>query len=223
MLELYAIADGRAEPGLDDPAVVICMDEFGPLNLMPHPGKQWAPQASGKGQQDTPRRRRRRATYNRPHGVRHLMAGYDLSRDKLYGHVTTRKGRVEFLTFCRYLRSLHPKQIRLAIVLDNFSPHRCTKTDARVGKVGLGQQRRTRLRPLLRFVAEPRLEIFGIITGRPSAAAPSSASKTSPGPSAPSSTAGTNTAHPSSGPNPPTNYSTTAAQVKEPRSRDTRS
>ncbi len=134
MLELYAIADGRAEPGPDDPAVVICMNEFGPLDLMPHPGKQWAPQASGKGQQDTPRRRRRRATYNRPHGVRHLMAGYDLSRDKLYGHVTTRKGRVEFLAFCRYLRSLHPKQVRLAIVLDNFSPHRCTKTDARVGK-----------------------------------------------------------------------------------------
>jgi len=134
VLELYAIADGRAEPGPDDPAVVICMDEFGPLNLMPHPGKQWAPQASGKGQQDTPRRRRRRATYHRPHGVRHLMAGYDLSRDKLYGHVTTRKGRVEFLAFCRYLRSLHPKQVRLAIVLDNFSPHRCTKTDARVGK-----------------------------------------------------------------------------------------
>ncbi len=134
MLELYAIADGTAEPGPDDPAVVICMDEFGPLNLMPHPGKQWAPQARAKGQQDTPRRRRRRATYNRPHGVRHLMAGYDLSRDKLYGHVTTRKGRVEFLAFCRYLRSLHPKQVRLAIVLDNFSPHRCTKTDARVGK-----------------------------------------------------------------------------------------
>src|SRR5215210_4542545 len=29
VLELYAIADGEAEPGAGDPAVVICMDEFG--------------------------------------------------------------------------------------------------------------------------------------------------------------------------------------------------
>lgn len=85
VLELYAIADSKAEPGSDDPTVIICMDEFGPLNLQPHPGKQWAPQAAGKGQQAAPRRRTRRATYKRPHGVRHLLAGYDLSRDKLYG------------------------------------------------------------------------------------------------------------------------------------------
>lgn len=109
------------------------MDEFGPLNLQPHPGKAWAA-VSGKGK-DRARgpRRRRRATYKRPHGVRHLMAGYDLSTDRLYGHVTTRKGRTEFLAFCRYLRSLHPAQVRIAIVLDNFSPHLSTKTDTRVG------------------------------------------------------------------------------------------
>jgi transposase len=133
VLELYAIADGTAQPGQDDPTVVICMDEFGPLNLQPHPGKQWAPVAAGKGDPHSPRRRRRRATYKRPHGVRHLLAGYDLSRDKLYGHVTKRKGRTEFLAFCRYLRSLHPPHVRIAIVLDNFSPHLSTKTDTRVG------------------------------------------------------------------------------------------
>src|SRR5512147_341281 len=33
ILELYAIADGPAPPGPGDPTVVICMDEFGPLNL----------------------------------------------------------------------------------------------------------------------------------------------------------------------------------------------
>src|SRR5215216_1815758 len=97
VLKLYAIADGRADPKPGEPTVVFCMDEFGPLNLMPHPGKQWAPVAAGKGSSDNPRRRTRRATYNRPHGVRHLMAGYDLTKDKLYGHVTKRKGRVEFL------------------------------------------------------------------------------------------------------------------------------
>jgi transposase len=134
VLQLYAIADGTAEPGPGDPTVVICTDEFGPLNLMPHPGRQWAPVAAGKGEQNAPRRRRRRATYKRPHGVRHLLAGYDLSRDKLYGHITKRKGRTEFLAFCRYLRSLHPADVRIAIVLDNFSPHLSTRTDDRVGR-----------------------------------------------------------------------------------------
>jgi hypothetical protein len=133
VLALYAIADGRTAPAEGDPTVVICFDEFGPLNLQPHPGRQWAPAAVGRGDRRSPRRRRRRATYKRPHGVRHLLAGYDLSTDRLYGHVVSRKGRVEFLAFCRYLRSLHPAKVRIAIILDNFSPHISTKKDRRVG------------------------------------------------------------------------------------------
>ena len=79
ILELYVIADGTTlNRALADPTVVIRMDEFGPLNLQPHPGKQWAPAAAGKGDPDMPRRRRMRATYTRPHGVRHLMAGLRL-------------------------------------------------------------------------------------------------------------------------------------------------
>jgi transposase len=133
VLELYDIADGKAKPQLGDPTVVFCMDEFGPLNLQPHPGKQWAPAAAGSGDPGSPRRRRRRATYTRPHGVRHLLAAYDLGRDRLYGHIKPRKGRTEFLAFCRYLRSLCPPEVRIAIVLDNFSPHLSTKKDQRVG------------------------------------------------------------------------------------------
>jgi transposase len=134
ILELYAIADGQAEPGDGDPTVIICVDEFGPLNLQPHPGHQWAPVAAGTGDTEHPRRRRRRATYTRPHGVRHLMAGYDLSTDRLYGHVVTKKDRTAFLAFVRYLRSLHPPDVRVAIVLDNFSPHLSTKKDRRVAE-----------------------------------------------------------------------------------------
>jgi len=126
--------DGKAKPGTGDPTVIFCLDEFGPLNLQPHPGKQWAPITAGRGDTAAPRRRRRRATYTRPHGVRHLMAGYDLSTDRLYGHVATKKGRTQFLAFARYLRSLHPVEVRIAIVLDNFSPHLSTKTDRRVGE-----------------------------------------------------------------------------------------
>src|SRR5215203_7165728 len=62
------------------------------------------------------------------------MAGLDLARDKLYGHVTCRKGRTQFLAFCRYLRSLYPDQVRIAIICDNFSPHLSTRTDDRIGR-----------------------------------------------------------------------------------------
>jgi transposase len=70
ILHLYGLMDGThdVEPG--DPDVVFCVDEFGPLNLQPHPGRHWAVQG-GRGAQP---RRRRRATYTRPHGVRHLLA-----------------------------------------------------------------------------------------------------------------------------------------------------
>jgi transposase len=133
VLDLYDIADDKAKPQFGDPTVVFCMDEFGPLNLQPHPGKQWAPVAAGRGDPRSPRRRRRRATFTRPHGVRHLLAAYDLGRDRLYGHIKPRKGRTEFLAFCRYLRSLYPPEVRIAIVLDNFSPHLSTTKDPRVG------------------------------------------------------------------------------------------
>ena len=100
------------------------------MNLKPHPGRQWATRGGG-GKQP---RRRRRATSTRPHGVRHLLAAYDLSTDRLYGHATAKKGRTEFLAFCRCVRSPHPPEVRLALVLDNFSPHLTTKTDDRVGR-----------------------------------------------------------------------------------------
>jgi transposase len=61
------------------------------------------------------------------------MAGLDLAQDKLYGHVTRRKGRTQFLAFCRYLRSLYPSTVRIAIVCDNFSPHLSTRADSRIG------------------------------------------------------------------------------------------
>jgi len=111
ILELYAIADGTAEPGVGDPTIVICVDEFGPLNLQPHPGKNWAPKAAGKGDVNAPRRRRMRATYNRPHGVRHMMGAYDLATDRLYGHVVTKKDRTAFIRFLRYVRKLHPPEV----------------------------------------------------------------------------------------------------------------
>jgi transposase len=108
ILELYELAE-------QGEATVICLDEFGPLNIQPQPGgKAWAP---------LKKPRRIRATYKRPHGVRHMLGAYDVGRDRLYGHIKKRKTRVEFLAFCRYIRSLYPPQVRLHFILDNFSPH----------------------------------------------------------------------------------------------------
>jgi hypothetical protein len=58
-------------------------------------------------------------------------------------------GRAEpdpFPEFCRYLRSLHPPDIRIAIVCDNSAPPDRQEGQARRA-VGRGQQRRDRLHP----------------------------------------------------------------------------
>ncbi len=133
MSTLYAIADGEVAPEDGEPRVIYCLDEFGPLNLQPHPGRQWAERGGKHKDPDRGPRPRRRATFNRPHGVRHLFAAFDLRADKLYGHVKPRKTRTQFLEFCRYLRTLHPPHVPIAIVCDNFAPHLSTRIDSRVG------------------------------------------------------------------------------------------
>jgi transposase len=130
---LYAIADGEVIPGAGEPEVIFCMDEFGPLNLQPRPGRQWAAVSGKSKEPGRAPRPRLRATYTRTKGVRHLLAAYDLREDKLYGHIKPRKTRARFLEFCRYLRSLYPPGTRIAIICDNFSPHLSTAKDGRVG------------------------------------------------------------------------------------------
>jgi hypothetical protein len=47
-------------------------------------GKAWAPRAKP---------RQIRATYTRPHGIRHLMAAYDVGQDRLYGRIKPQAAR----------------------------------------------------------------------------------------------------------------------------------
>ena len=131
--QLYAIADRQAAPADGDPEVIFCVDEFGPLNLQPRPGRQWAAIGGKNKEPGRPPRPRMRATYTRTAGIRHLFAACEPGEDKLYGHIKPRKTRTRFLEFCRYLRSLYPAATRIAIVCDNFSPHLSTARDARVG------------------------------------------------------------------------------------------
>ncbi|MCD9899143.1 transposase [Streptomyces sp. MT29] len=123
----------RGDTDRGKPEVVFCLDEFGPLNLQPRPCRPWAERGGRHKDPGREPRPRRRATYTRLHGVRHLFAAYDLAKDQLYGHIKKTKNRSKFLEFCRYLRSLDPGDVRIAIVCDNYSPHLTTKRCQRVG------------------------------------------------------------------------------------------
>jgi len=106
VLELY---DHPPEDGR-----VVCVDEFGPLNLLPRTGKSWQFQA---------RPRRLRATYHRYDGVLHMLAALDLATGKLFYRIRPRKRATEFLGLLKALRARWPDQ-KLYVVCDNFSPHR---------------------------------------------------------------------------------------------------
>jgi hypothetical protein len=93
---------------------VICVDEFGPLNLQPRPGRGWFPRR---------RAARLRATYTRTSGVRHLFAALELASGQMFYRFRDRKRGQEFLAFLRQLRTRFPTG-RLYVVCDNFSPHK---------------------------------------------------------------------------------------------------
>jgi transposase len=93
---------------------VICVDEFGPLNLQPRAGKAWRPAHHP---------RRLRATYNRTGGVMHMIAALDLATGKIFYRIHRRKRSREFLAFLKTLRDRWPTD-RLYVVVDNFSPHK---------------------------------------------------------------------------------------------------
>ena len=106
VLDLYdrPPADGR----------VICVDEFGPLNLLPRKGKAWRPQAKPK---------RLRATYHRYDGVMQMLAALDLATGKLFYRIRPRKRWMEFLAFLKVLRARWAGE-KLYVICDNYSPHR---------------------------------------------------------------------------------------------------
>jgi transposase len=91
---------------------VLCLDEFGPLNLQPRLGRGWQPSRHPA---------RFRATYTRTAGVRHLLAAYDPATGRLYGHLRDHKTWREVRELLRTLRARFSEH--LVIVLDNFSPH----------------------------------------------------------------------------------------------------
>src|SRR5207247_2380619 len=95
-----------------------------PPHRLHHQHRREPAHADQKDAQARARPRRIRATYTRPHGVRHLLCALDVGADLLSGERTERKTRVEFLAFCERIRARYPLETRLAFVLDNFSVHK---------------------------------------------------------------------------------------------------
>jgi DDE superfamily endonuclease len=93
---------------------VICFDEFGPLEIRPHPGVDWAPQKKV---------RRLSATYTRKQGVRYFLGAYDVNRDQLWGLFYEHQTQVEVLNFYQDIRRHYPANVHLYLVLDNRSAH----------------------------------------------------------------------------------------------------
>src|SRR5699024_5509797 len=76
------------------PAVghVVCLDDFGPLNLQLRTGRGWFP----RGRPD-----RLRATYHRYGGVRHMFGALDFATGKMLYRFRDRKRWQELLDFLR--------------------------------------------------------------------------------------------------------------------------
>jgi transposase len=75
----------RAKPA---DGVVVCFDEMGPIQLIPHHGSGWAPAR---------RPERLRATYSKPNGVRYLFGAYDVHADRLHGRLRAHENADEVL------------------------------------------------------------------------------------------------------------------------------
>lgn len=100
----------------DDPPTdgrVICVDEFGPLNLQPRPGHGWFPRREPA---------RQWVTYTRTAGVRQMFAALDLASGQLFYRFRDRKRWQEFLDFCKQLRRRFPTG-RLYLICDNYGAH----------------------------------------------------------------------------------------------------
>lgn len=107
VLSLY-----RAKP---EDGVVVCFDEMGPIQLIPHHGSGWAP---------VKRPERLRATYSKKNGVRYLFGAYDVHQDRLHGRLRTHKNAVEVLAFYRQIRMRYDPRLRIYLVADNLSTHK---------------------------------------------------------------------------------------------------
>ncbi len=120
---------------------VLSFDEFGPIELRPEEGSNWARE---KHPDRVP------ATYHREKGTKQLLVAYDLGQDRTYAHMEDHKTNVEFLAFLKYLRSIYPSiRTPLHDTRRRFSSRRGQDTRLRVEA-----EHRVRIHAHERLVAE---------------------------------------------------------------------
>lgn len=95
--------------------VVVCFDEMGPIQLIPHQGSGWAQHK---------RPERLRATYSKNGGVRYLFGAYDVHADRLHGRLRPHKSGHEVLAFYHQIRMRYRPKIRIYLIADNLSAHK---------------------------------------------------------------------------------------------------
>jgi transposase len=107
VLSLY-----RAKPA---DGVVVCFDEMGSIQLIPHHGSGWAAAKLPE---------RLRATYSKRHGVRYLFGAYDVHADRLHGRLRAHKNAGQVLAFYRQIRMRYDPRLRIYLIADNLSTHK---------------------------------------------------------------------------------------------------
>ena len=95
--------------------MVVCFDEMGPIQLIPHHGSGWAAEK---------RPERLRATYSKSNGVRYLFGAYDVHADRLHGRLRAHKNAGEVLAFYQQIRMRYDPKLRIYLIADNLSTHK---------------------------------------------------------------------------------------------------
>ncbi|HHW09064.1 MAG TPA: IS630 family transposase, partial [Firmicutes bacterium] len=85
-------------------SVVVCVDEFGPLECRPYNGRTWA---------ECKKPVRLPATYRRTQGVQHFLAMYDVHHNFLWGWFYKRKRGEEFIEFLKRVRGAYASWVRI--------------------------------------------------------------------------------------------------------------
>jgi transposase len=93
---------------------VVCFDEMGPIQLIPHHGSGWTRVGHPE---------RLRATYDRRGGVRYLFGAYDVHADHFIGRLREHKSARDVLGFLPTIRMRYPRRKRIYLVMDNLSTH----------------------------------------------------------------------------------------------------
>ena len=95
ILHLYGLMDGTVDVQHGDPDVVVCVDEFGPLNLQPHPGRHWAVRGGGGTRRSTGRSAPESGLHRscRPRAAWRCQAGSAAGRTPAAARLARSRGR----------------------------------------------------------------------------------------------------------------------------------